>query len=446
MVKKIVSLVIATALAATLLAGCGGATNPAGTATGAPASQKDVTLTLYQSSTDTFQSRLDMQESFQKDNPKIKLNVIEQTQGTTITLLAQIAAGTAPSCSGGGYPSIAPYVYQNAIMPLDDYIAQTPDFANFDKTQVETFLINGKHYAVPGGKYVMTWSYNKTLFTAAGIAAPPTTWDEFLADAKLLTVPAKQQYGYGLVATVWGCWHFEDWVWGAGGDLTKANPDGTLALTFTDPACITAAEFYRTLKKEKVVQSDISKDIGALQKDYALGKSAMYFGANIAQLVSMGGKAEDYGWFAFPKGPSGKSYTQAGGDASFITYTTDKDIADAAWKYLMYAGSKEQAIITLKEAALKGGLDTTVISARTDVKPTNYGQSNPEQKAIVDDANLNSKLEFYGKGAVGIYADEMVSAIFGDTTTDIATVFKAAEEKAKADVDTFNAGILAGKK
>lgn len=446
MVKRIVSLVIATALAATLLAGCSGAiTNTAGNATGAPASQKDVTLTLYQSSTDTYQSRLDMQENFQKDNPKIKLNVVETPQGGTVTLLARIAAGTAPSCSGAGYPEIAPYVYQNAIMPLDDYIAQTPDFANFEKTQVELFLINGKHYGVPGGKYVQTMSYNKTLFTAAGIAAPPTTWDEFLADAKLLTVPAKQQYGFALLATVWGCWHFMDWVWGAGGDLTKANPDGTLALTFTDPACITAAEFYRTLKKEKVVQSDISKDYGALQKDYALGKSAMFFGATIPQLVSMGGKAEDYGWFAFPKSPIGKNPTQSGGGVSFITYTKDKDIADAAWKYLMYSSSKEETIITLKEAALKGGLDTTAICARSDVKPTNYGQSNPEQQAVVDAANLNSKPEFYGKGAVGIYADEMVSAIFGDTTTDIATVFKAAEEKAKADVDTFNAAILAGK-
>ncbi|HZK70727.1 MAG TPA: hypothetical protein VFD03_04285, partial [Clostridia bacterium] len=107
--------------------------------------------------------------------------------------------------------------------------------------------------------------------------------------------------------------------------------------------------------------------------------------------------------------------------------------------------SKEEVIITYKEAALKGGFDTTIIPGRTDVKPTNYGVSNPEQKAIVDDANLNSKTEFYGKGAVGIYADEMVSAIFGDTTTDIKTVFAAAEVKAKADVDTFNAGILAGK-
>jgi multiple sugar transport system substrate-binding protein len=40
--------------------------------------------------------------------------------------------------------------------------------------------------------------YNKQLFKQAGIAAPPKTWSEFVADAKKLTNPAKGQYGVAL--------------------------------------------------------------------------------------------------------------------------------------------------------------------------------------------------------------------------------------------------------
>lgn len=40
--------------------------------------------------------------------------------------------------------------------------------------------------------------YNTAMFRAAGIAAPPVTWDEFVADAKRLTQPAAGVYGTAL--------------------------------------------------------------------------------------------------------------------------------------------------------------------------------------------------------------------------------------------------------
>jgi len=40
--------------------------------------------------------------------------------------------------------------------------------------------------------------YNKKLFKEAGIATPPKTWSEFVADAKKLTKPEKGQYGVAL--------------------------------------------------------------------------------------------------------------------------------------------------------------------------------------------------------------------------------------------------------
>lgn len=246
MLKRIVSLIMTAALAATLFTGCGDKDTPAAESSGVASQttaeetsttepEKDITITLWQQAANTAEATLTMQQNFQKDNPHIKLNIVETPDTGTEAVIAAIAAGNAPAAIQMGYPTAMSYIYRNACLPIDDFIANTPDFANFDKTQVDAFLVNGKHYAVPYDKYVMGFYYNKKLFEEANVTATPTTWDEFLETARKLTNPAKQQYGFGLDAIQWGCWHFETWVWGAGGDLTKQNSDGTLTLTFTDP-------------------------------------------------------------------------------------------------------------------------------------------------------------------------------------------------------------------
>ena len=47
--------------------------------------------------------------------------------------------------------------------------------------------VDGKEYGVPSGFVPLSVIYNKTLFAAAGIDSFPTTWDEWVADAKKLT-------------------------------------------------------------------------------------------------------------------------------------------------------------------------------------------------------------------------------------------------------------------
>lgn len=448
MVKKILSLAIAYALILSLLAGCGSMENIADSyattlaaASSTSENKKDVTLTLWQDSANTYQRTLDMQAKFQQDNPHIKMNIIECPQGTAGHLSTAVASGTAPAMLNTGWPDVYSWAYQKLIMPLDDYIAKTPDWNNFDEFQREMFNLGGKHYGVPGGGYLMLWGYNKKLFAEAGISAPPTNWDELLADAKKLTVPEKQQYGIALLATQWGCWWFENFAWGAGGDLTKRNDDGTLQLTFTDPAVIKAAEFYRILRKEKVVQTDISKDLGALQTDFALGKAAMMYGASSSGIGQKGGKPEDFGFFTFPVGPSGKAYTQSGGGALVIPTTKDADVAQAAWTYIMYAYSKDEQVKYYKEMNNKGGLAATQILGRNDFKLTDCGSFNADELAAAQASKDIQRPEFYGKGAVAAYADDAVSTIFGDLNSDITKTFQAAEDKAKADVDKFNKGM-----
>jgi raffinose/stachyose/melibiose transport system substrate-binding protein len=48
------------------------------------------------------------------------------------------------------------------------------------------YAYKGKQYGVPWDMGMIGVWYNKALFTKAGIAAVPTTWDDFLADVSKL--------------------------------------------------------------------------------------------------------------------------------------------------------------------------------------------------------------------------------------------------------------------
>lgn len=449
MVKRIVSLAMVLAVSMSLLAGCA-AKAPADSNTPAPvAKAKEVTLTLWQQASRVETAMIEIQNEFLKENPDIKFNIVEQADMGTSAVLSAIAAGNAPSVFGGGYPTMTSYIFQNAAMPIDDYIAKTPDFANFDKTQVDTFLVNGKHYAVPGDKYVMGFLYNKKLFKEAGITNTPTTWDEFYDAAKKLTIPSKQQYGFGLDGTQWASWHFEQWVWGAGGDLSKKNADGTATLTFDDPAVKTASDFYRKLKSEKLIQTDANMQLEAIAKDFAMGKSGMIVGGlqsqQVGELVGKGMKIEDLGFFVNPKGPSGKAYAQIGGDVWFIPVTKDKDLADAAWKWIMYVNSKSSLDKIMKERSSKGAIGAGILP-RTDLKASDYGTPIPELQSAMDASNAIGRDEYYAKGAVGAVADDAIAKWFANPTMDVEKSMKAAQEAANdKELKDFNNAVTSAK-
>ncbi len=461
MIKRGLSLAIVAVLSMSLFTGCGSKGKETTTETPTVSEEateestvdepaKEVTLTLWQQAAAKGQVDIDIENAFLSENPNIKFNIVEQPDMSTSAVLAAIAAGNAPSVFGAGYPATMSYIFQNAIYPIDEFIAETPDFANFDQEQVDTFLVNGKHYAVPKDKYVMGFIYNKNMFAEAGITAPPTTWDEFYTVCEKLTDPSKQQYGFGLDGTQWASWHFEQWVWAAGGDLSVKNPDGTATLTFNDPAVKIAADFYRKLKDNNLIQTDANMDIDGLCKDFAMGKSGMIVSGlneiNLQKLVSLGGKVEDYGYFVNPVGPSGKAYSQIGGDTEFITATKDKDLAAAAWKWLMFKNSRESYDLIYKDRASKGTIAAEIIP-RTDMNLADYGPVNEEIKAAQDASSLIGREEYYAKGAVGAVADDAVAKWFSDPTADIEQVMKEAQDAATAkELKDFNDAVLASAK
>ncbi|SEM74489.1 ABC transporter substrate-binding protein [Streptacidiphilus jiangxiensis] len=86
---------------------------------------------------------------------------------------------------GGG--SIAPYVKDNLLLPLDSMIAKDPGLkSNFLPSVFNTAVIDGKSYGIPmrGTQPVLLFD-NKQVLASAGLSVPQT-WDDLLADVKAL--------------------------------------------------------------------------------------------------------------------------------------------------------------------------------------------------------------------------------------------------------------------
>jgi len=86
-----------------------------------------------------------------------------------------------------------------ALEPLTNFTAKWPGRDDVIENQWETGKLTaaGPVYMMPHQLVIYYLYYRKDWFAQAGLK-PPTTFDDFLAAAKKLTDPAKNQYGYGL--------------------------------------------------------------------------------------------------------------------------------------------------------------------------------------------------------------------------------------------------------
>lgn len=458
MFKRGISLVLTIGIMASLFTACGTEKTTESTTTAVDSSvvavasetkeaeKTPATLVIWKSDKESDDFTEAQEQKFKDEHPWITLNTVFHDAEGSEDLMVAIAAGNAPSAIEISYPQMYRYIYAGALQPLNEYLDKWDDFKNYDKSMVDFWKYNDNYYGVPRTQYVMGLYYNRALLKAANVTAP-TSWDELVSAAKKLTVPEKQQYGFNLLVSQWTEWWFEYFVWQAGGDLTKRNEDGTLTTTFTDPAVVTAAEFYRTLLKEKCIQPDLTMDFNAMAQSFASGKAAMTLGGSdsVSWFVSLGMKPEDIGFAPMIKGPSGKGLSQVGGAVYVIPKTDDKAVADAAFEFIDFYGSKDYMSGLYKNQESKGAV-AVVQLARTDFKLSDIVKVDSEMQASVNAMTGNTSLEFYGKSVLGTVLDTAIQKSFFDIKSDITENFKAAEVEAnKKIVPDFNASVKEGK-
>ena len=182
--------------------------------------------------------------------------------------------------------------------------------------------------------------YNTAMFRAAGIAAPPTTWDEFIADAKRLTQPAAGVYGTALdYADPYDPWKFV-WMFTLQGGGRLVSDDLKQARLDSPEVAAAVGDYFDLLTREHVVDP---KSVGWRSAQalaaFLNGKAAMLpmVTPNAVPALEGSGVKGRYAFAPMPLVPPGAASRPAGGLAAgtivsgdniaIAGYSRQKDLA-----------------------------------------------------------------------------------------------------------------------
>lgn len=402
--------------------------------------KEPVELTLWVTSRDEDDFEAEMDAKFEEEHPWITLNKIVKEGDPGNEFYQAVAAGNAPDLVNCSFTMMDTYMKSGILEPLNAYTDNWDEWGNFTKEYVDMFTLDGNVYGVPYTVAPMLFGYNKALFEEAGIEKLPETWDEALAAAKKINDPDNQIAGYATLAAEWTEWFFQYYVWQAGGDLTKQNEDGTAELTFTDPAVMEAAKYYQQLRKDDVLQSDLTLKFTDLVTNFGLGKIGMMpFAADwVKDAVSQGMDPDDLGLMLPPAGPSGERTTAIAGTTYVINAKADQAKKDAAWEYIAHKAGAEYQKAYYENLATKGAPNPMIIP-RDDMTITDFYEFPEEYSDVLEQAKTIGRLEFYGKADFGTYVDRAVQKILVDPNADPEKEFADAQKQCEDEVlESFN--------
>lgn len=290
-------------------------------------------------------------------------------------LTTAVASGSGPDILQIGLSKLRTFADAGALLPLDDELADHPalDPANFpDGVSGASTSVGGEIVSVPWTSDTRVLFTRTDILTAAGIDAPPATWEELRADAKVLAARGEGQYGYYIPQ--WDAPLPIEMTWSNGGEVIDA--DG--AVNFDTPEFQAAVDIYTGLYADGSVptNSDFDQQQGFISGVAPMLVSGPYLGKGIADAAP----ELDGMWQAspLPAGDGGSISLFAGSNLG-VWYNTDQK--DASLDLLEYVSQPEQQLAWYE---LTGELPTV--------------------KAALEDSDLNSDPN------VKVYTDQLATA------------------------------------
>lgn len=293
---------------------------------------------------------------FEKQNPKIKVNVtVFPIQDYRDRLLVAAQSAQPPDMATLDQIWMAEYAASGAIIPLDDYIAKGGvKAADFFPGAWSSNVWEGKTWGVPLNNDV--WEqmyYNKAMFKAAGLdpEKPPTTWAELLTACKALT-KAPDQYGIALMGTgEWVVVTMDSFIYSNGGRIL--NDKGTEAV-INSPESVKALETYKALAECAPPGTPNRNEPEAVGL-FTAGKAAIGFLGSWQQDTLNSSKI-DWGIAMMPTPEKGGTFHGTLGGWNMSIFAKSKK-QDQAWAYVQFLTGKEpqKTVNSLIPARLDAG-------------------------------------------------------------------------------------------
>jgi ABC-type sugar transport system permease subunit/ABC-type glycerol-3-phosphate transport system substrate-binding protein len=336
--------------------------------------------------------------------------------------LLAMAGGVAPDVMYVNFRQSDSYISQGFLAPLDEYVKRWAGVDDIHKAPAKLkHLIlpqmwpvimrpgpDGKEHiwSIPyGGALAKVLVYRKDLFRKAGLDPdrPPKNWDELYAYARRLTNRKKDQFGFGLASGQSASWHFIDFVWSAGGEAIRQEPDGEWRACYNGPEALAALKFYQRLCRDKVATRDTN-----IAEKFELGKLGMTF-AYISDQAMANANPNLVGVAALPAGPGGHHGNELNSRMQGMNATIrDPRVRDAAWEWIKFSAGDEALKIktqTFVEAGYARYLNPEHL--RRFLPPAEYERYSRDTPAgwaeALTSAMKYGKPEPYGKNCQLIY-------------------------------------------
>jgi multiple sugar transport system substrate-binding protein len=325
---------VASAAAAALLIGISGiAPYHTGTASAAAISGDVVFWNAYTTVTpENTELITKVIPAFQKMYPNVTVYSQNIPYGSLLQkLIASVAGGGGPDVVRSDIIWVPQLAKIGALTKTDDIVAQRK--GQFYPGPLSTTYYEGHYYGLPLDTNTRVLIYSKALFAKAGISKPPTTTDEFMADAAKISALGKGIFGYaegGLDP-----WDILPWTWSFGGAVT--DPKFQHATGYVNDAKSVAALQYLVDLKD---HGDLSPSIlgGGISTSDAIGKGQagmIIDGPWMPGIFKATYPKLQYGLAPLPAGPGGQSASVVGGEDIVQMAASKNTAADRAFMQFM---------------------------------------------------------------------------------------------------------------
>jgi multiple sugar transport system substrate-binding protein len=220
--------------------------------------------------------------AYEEAHPGVKIDVQNITYDALHDkLLTALAGGDAPDLSWGLPEWLGELSRMGALRDMTEEAQSWPDKSAIYPNVIDALTIDGHLLAMPHYLGIRALLVHQDLLKAAGIAAPPKTWDELIADASAIKQKTGK-FGFGVAGTgVRSPQELIMYLAQNGLSLAERRPDGKYKNTWADdPAKLAKASevfaFYKSLIDKGAINPD-GASWGWEEEDtnFALGQYAM---------------------------------------------------------------------------------------------------------------------------------------------------------------------------
>jgi len=328
-------------LAALLLVACGGG----GTSSGTPqlgALKTAVQVTFWHALSGNLQTQLvALTDQFNSSQSTVHVNLVAKGAYTDLnkSVLTGVAAGSPPDVAQCIETDAAKYNSSKALADLTPYINAADGLSSADLKDIFPVMLNaakirGTYYQFPFNKSTTVIYYNQDMFAAQGINSPPTTWDEFFADAAKVV-----DLSHGVVGAEGPSLDtFLSMLYEYGGHLYDSDTSPTKATINSDAGVKSMTLWYNAIKTGSV--KPIPAGNFADQVDFQNQKTAMYISTQVSYqfIVKPIGTKFKFAETAFPAGDKGVKDEMFGANMCVFNKSA-KDVQHGAFLYIKYLTS-----------------------------------------------------------------------------------------------------------